>query len=61
MKEVQCFRCRGIGYYKWEYPNIEVKKKRKWQEEIVCLIKGKAQQQEKVRGIELVHPNWEKT
>jgi len=61
MKEVQCFRCRGIGYYKWEYPNIEVKKKRRWQEETVCLIRGKAQQQEKVRGIELVHPNWEKT
>ena len=29
MKEVQCFRYRGIRHYKQKYPNIEVEKKRK--------------------------------
>jgi len=27
-KEVECFRCWGIGHYKWEYPNIEVEKRK---------------------------------
>ena len=42
VKEVQCFRCREIRYYKWECPNIEVEKERRRQEEAVCPIKGKA-------------------
>ena len=29
IKEVQCFRCRETGHYKWKYPNIEVEKKRR--------------------------------
>jgi len=29
VEEVQCFRCRGIGHYKWECPNIEVEKERR--------------------------------
>jgi len=26
---VQCFRCWKMGYYKWECPNIKIKKKKK--------------------------------
>ena len=29
VKEVQCFRCKGIGHYKWECPNIEVEKEKR--------------------------------
>jgi len=29
VEEVQCFRCKRIGYYKWEYPNIEIEKKKR--------------------------------
>ena len=29
VKEVKCFRCWSVGYFKWKYPNIEVKKKKK--------------------------------
>ena len=32
-ERIQCFRCWGVGHYKWEYPNIEVKRKRKKEEE----------------------------
>jgi len=28
-EEVRYFRCWGIGYFKWECPNIEVEKQRK--------------------------------
>ena len=60
VKEVQCFRYKGIGYYKWECPNIEVEKeKRRW-EETAHPIKKKAQQQEEVRRLELAHSDWEK-
>jgi len=27
VEEVRCFRCWGIGHYKWECPNIEVERK----------------------------------
>jgi len=59
-EEVQCFRYRGIEHYKWECPNIKVEKERRRQEETVCPIRGKVQQQEEVRGIEPVCPNWKK-
>ena len=26
-EEVRCFRCWRIGYYKWEYSNIKVKRR----------------------------------
>jgi len=35
VEKVKCFRCWGIEHFKWEYLNIEVKKKRKWNEEAV--------------------------
>ena len=38
-----------------------MEKERKRREEAACSIRGKAQQQEEVRGMELVCPNWKKT
>ena len=29
VEEVQCFRCRGTGHYKWECPNIAVEKEKR--------------------------------
>jgi len=52
---VQCFRCQGIGHYKWECPNIKVEKERKSKEAMHVARPQKAQQRGK-----LVHPNWEK-
>jgi len=45
---VRYFRYRGIGYHKWECPNIEVEKKR--QEEVVVhvALPPEAQQKEKL-------------
>ena len=37
-----------------------MEKERKRREEAACSIRGKAQQQEEVRRLELVCPNWEK-
>ena len=34
VEKVRCFRYWGIGHYKWECPNIEVKRKRKREKEI---------------------------
>ena len=28
VEKVKCFRCWGIEHYKWEYPNIEVERRR---------------------------------
>jgi len=28
VEKVKCFRCWGIGHYKWECPNIEVERRR---------------------------------
>jgi len=33
VEEVKCFRCWGVGHYKWECPNIEVERKRRREEE----------------------------
>jgi len=60
VEEVQCFRYRRTGHCKWECLNITVKKEKRRQEGAVCPIEGKAQQWEKARKRELVHPNWEK-
>ena len=57
VEEVQYFRCRGIKYYKWECPNIEVEKEKRRQKEAVYSIREKAQQQKKVKRIKLVRPN----
>jgi len=40
-KGVQCFRCWRVGYYKWEYPNIEVERKKKREKEAVHPTEGK--------------------
>ena len=29
VEEVRCFRCWGVGHYKWECPNIEVERKKR--------------------------------
>jgi len=34
-KKVRCFRCWGVGHFKWECPNIEVERQRK-REEVVA-------------------------
>jgi len=34
VEKVRCLRYWGIGHYKWECPNIEVKRKRKREKEI---------------------------
>jgi len=33
-EEVQCFRCRGIGHYKWKCLNIKVEKERRSEEAV---------------------------
>jgi len=35
-KRVQCFRYWGMEQYKWEYPNIKVKKEKRRSKEAVC-------------------------
>jgi len=35
-KRVQCFRYWKIEHYKWEYPNIKVKKEKRRSKEAVC-------------------------
>ena len=48
-KEVQCFRYWGMGHYKWEYPNIEVKKEKRRSEEVACAVSlQKVQQEERL-------------
>jgi len=36
VEKVKCFRCWGIGHYKWKCPNIEVETRR--QEEVVVCV-----------------------
>ena len=56
VEKVKCFRCWGIEHFKWKYLNIEVKKKRKWNEEVVWAASlQKIQQEER-----LVHLLWRK-
>ena len=53
---IQCFRCWGVGHYKWEYSNIKVEKERRRSEEVVHVVNlQKAQQEER-----LVRSLWRK-
>jgi len=56
MEEVKCFRCWGIRYLKWKYPNIEVEKKKRREEETVCVARPQKAQQER----RPVYPIWKK-
>ena len=56
VEEVKYFRCWGVGHYKWECPNIEVKRKKKKEGEVVRITRPQKIQQ----GGKLVHSNWEK-
>jgi len=53
--EVQCFRCWGTGHYKWECPNIKVKKERRSKGVTHVARPQKVQQKRRP-----VHSNWEK-
>jgi len=44
-KGVQCFRCWGMEYYKWECPNIKVEKERRMSEEVVYVVSSQKIQQ----------------
>ena len=35
VEEVKCFRCWNVMHFKWECPNIEVKRKKKKDKEAV--------------------------
>jgi len=37
-KEIQCFRCWGVGYYKWKCPNIKVEKKRRKNKKVAHIV-----------------------
>ena len=39
VEKVRCFRYWRIGHCKWECPNIEVEKKRRREEETVCVTR----------------------
>ena len=39
VEEIKCFRCWGVGHYKWECPNTKVKRKKRREEEVVCMAK----------------------
>ena len=47
VEEVKCFRCWGVGYFKWECPNIEVEKKRKRDEKVAHVASLQKTQQKK--------------
>ena len=46
VEKVRCFRYWRIGHYKWEYSNIEVKRKRRKEKEVVCMARPQKVQQE---------------
>jgi len=56
VEEIKCFRCWGVGHFKWECPNIEVEKKRKRDEEAVHMASPQKAQQGEIP----VHPLWRK-
>jgi len=35
---IQCFRCWGVEYYKWECPNIKVEEERRRSREVMYVI-----------------------
>jgi len=55
VKEVKCFRCWRVGHHKWEYPSIEVERRR--HEEIMAYVAILQKAQQKRR---LFHPTWKK-
>jgi len=55
-KEVKCFRCWGVGHYKWKCPNIVVEKERRKKEEVIYMARPQKVQQER----RPVYPIWEK-
>jgi len=42
-ERVQCFRCWGMGHYKWECPNIKEEKERRSEEAVHVVSLQKAQ------------------
>ena len=55
VEEVKCFRCWRVEHHKWEYPSIEVERRRH-EEIVVCMaILQKAQQKRRP-----FHPTWKK-
>ena len=49
VEEVKCFRCWGVGHFKWKCPNIKIKRKRKRDEKTVHIASlQKTQQEEKL-------------
>ena len=38
VEKVKCFRCWSVGHFKQKCPNIEVKKKRKWDKKVVYTV-----------------------
>ena len=44
---VQCFRCWGVGHYKWECPNIEVKRKKRREKETAYMTRPQKAQQKR--------------
>jgi len=55
-ERVQCFRCWGVGHYKWEYPNIEVERKKRREKEVAHVARPQKAQQKR----RLACPIWEK-
>jgi len=45
VEEVKCFRCWGIGHYKWECPNIEVERRRQEKIAVYVAMPQKVQQE----------------
>jgi len=36
---VKCFRYWGVGHHKWEYPNIEVERRREKKKKVACMAR----------------------
>ena len=47
IEEVKCFRCWGVGYLKWKYPNIVVEKKKRRKKETAYITRPQKAQQER--------------
>ena len=44
---VQYFRCWRVGHYKWEYPNIEVARKKRREKEVAYVARLQKTQQKR--------------
>ena len=56
IEEVKCFKYWRVSHFKWECPNIEVKKKKRRKKKAVYVARLQKAQQER----RLAHPIWEK-